>query len=394
MNVLHLISDEKFLAFISRLFGHVPDMDNRFIAIKPGVDTKAGQSNGLPLWRTVGHRYFRSTAMKEDLAWCDCLIVHCLSSLGARMIMAAPARVAVIWSGWGIDYYGFLPGGDQSLLGYETKELLRNSRRTRAARHVLESIIRSARSGKRFIEKRRLLLPAIRRVDLFSAPIPEEFDQLQRALGPDIRARYVQLNYGSLEQTFQPGPDVILSNDILVGNSAAATNNHAEVFRLLSGMDLTDRRIVVPLSYGEGENQGYRNSVVALGRQLFGDRFIPILNFMPLEEYNALIARCSIVIMNQKRQQALGNIGAMLYRGARVYFHPENPVYRFLKHRGAWTWTTRELADETGLASGTVPQDQRQENRRVLEEFWGHDVVLENVRRFAQTVQRSRKLDA
>lgn len=392
MNVLHLISDEKFFSFVSKVFNALPGVTNRYVAHVRDRTTPLNHIGEMKLWRVVGRTYFFSPNMTRDLDWCDCLLIHCLSTAGARMILKAPQRVTVVWSAWGTDYYSFLADNEQSLLGDETRQILAAiSNGGSISKHVKRGR-EKLRNYKRQALTKGLLLPSIERVDLFSAPIPDDFDGLRSALGARFRADYVQLNYGSVEHSFQPGPEWVTGNDILIGNSGAVTNNHADVFRALSEKKFPAQKFIVPLSYGYSSHQGYREAVLSLGQALLGPQFSPILKFMSLHDYNAVIARCSTVIMNQRRQQAVGNIGAMLFKGAKLFLDERNSAFSFLRNRGACVFSMKDLNRSLDHAFVPLAEDERQKNRQVLRAFWDHDVVVSNATRFAQLVtERGRR---
>jgi hypothetical protein len=99
---------------------------------------------------------------------------------------------------------------------------------------------------------------------------------------------------------------------------------------------------------------------------------------MPLDEYNDLVAGCDVVIMNHRRQQALGNIGTALNAGATVYLDEANPVYEFFRRSGASVRPTSELRS-TGVLASPPTGDEVAANRRFLESFWGTKQVHANV---------------
>jgi dTDP-N-acetylfucosamine:lipid II N-acetylfucosaminyltransferase len=376
VNILHLVQDEKFILFFDAVFSRLPDVENRYI-VHAVRHVPLKHVEKLDAWRVVGNRYFFSREMTSDLAWADCLIVHYLTVAGARMLLKAPSHIARVWSGWGADYYGFMPGGERALLGEETARLMlesSNSGRVRAGQFL--DLARQVKDG---ILGRLYLFPALQRVDYFSAPISNDFAFLQQALGSRFGAEYVQLNYGSVEQTFCVGEGNCVGGDILVGNSATPTNNHLEAFRLLARHDLSGRKIIVPLSYGL---PGYREAVIKSGQAMFGDQFVPVREFLPLLEYARLTANCSVVVMNHRRQQALGNIGATLYRGAKVFLEECSPAYAFLKSRGAHVYATASLASIDNQLFATLDEAAIMDNRAVLEEVWGHDKVMKNAETF------------
>lgn len=130
---------------------------------------------------------------------------------------------------------------------------------------------------------------------------------------------------------FQEAPIQTLPHvgiNILVGNSADPSNNHIEVLDSLKCHAGSDIRIYCPLSYGD---QSYAQRVSDYGASLFGDKFIPIRDFMQLEKYNELLAKIDIAIFNHKRQQGMGNITTLLGLGKKVHIRNEITSWDFLK---------------------------------------------------------------
>ncbi len=385
MKVLHLIHDNKFFGFVASLFARLAGVQSRYVAFAPG-DAPLEHIGALTLWRRVGRRYFLSADARADLAWCDCLIVHFVEPWGALLMLRAPARVTAVWSGWGGDYLALLPEAAPSALQPETAALLDGIRRRQLRRGLREGARRLYERGLARVLDRPLLMAAAARADLFSAPLREDFEMLQQALGPRFRARFAQLNYASVEQTFRVdagGADATTGGDILLGNSATATNNHAEMLRLLAAHDLDGRKVVVPLSYGDPD---YRDAILALGRRLLGARFEPLTQFMPLAQFNAVIARCSCAIMNQRRQQAIGNIGVALHRGARLYLDESGVLYRFFRDRGAHVFSTRALEAGGDGAFEPLSPAERTHNRAILDALWSDATVKRNAEAFVATV--------
>jgi dTDP-N-acetylfucosamine:lipid II N-acetylfucosaminyltransferase len=370
VRLLHLVPDDKFIEFAAELLESLDGVESRFVARLSDPAAPTRHLGRVKLWRKVGRGYFFSAAMRADLAWCDALVVHYVDVYGAWMMLRAPARVAVVWSGWGADYHELLSPGQRAYLGPRTAALVRE---LRGPTHGLPGAARNAVA-------RPLLAAALARTQVFSAPIAEDFELLQGERGARFRARFAQFNYGSVERTFSPGAEGVRGGDILVGNSAAPTNNHAEAFELLASRDLGERRVVVPLTYGD---PAYREAVVALGRRMFGRRFEPILEHLPLAAYNEVVSRCAVGVMHHRRQQALGTVGGLLYRGARVFLDESAVLHRFLKRHGV------EVFPSGSLGAGSLEPlsaDQRAGNRAAIEALWSHDAVTRNAERFRDAI--------
>jgi hypothetical protein len=238
----------------------------------------------------------------------------------------------------------------------------------------------------RWLLERPLLRHAAARANFFSAPLPQDFALVQRALGRSFRASFIQLDCQCLEHALADSPAELTGGDILLGNSATPTNNHVEALRRLAKADLGDRKVIAPLSYGDPD---YRDAIVALGRQLLGERFQPLLAFMPLAEYNALTARCAAVVMNHRRQQALGNIMVALYRGARLYLDEAGMMYRYLREMGMVVQGMREIGARASWLEPASPQE-RARNRAALEALWSRRVVMRNAAAFVAAIRERR----
>lgn len=118
---------------------------------------------------------------------------------------------------------------------------------------------------------------------------------------------------------------------IQVGNSASRSNQHIEALRMLGKFKDENVRIICPLVYGD---LVYREEVIECGKAIFADKFFPITGYLSPEEYSKLIAVVDIGIMNHNRQEALGNIHALLYLGKKVYIKKEVSTFQYFLDKG------------------------------------------------------------
>lgn len=114
--------------------------------------------------------------------------------------------------------------------------------------------------------------------------------------------------------------------NIQVGNSAETSNEHFEIFERLLKYKDDNITIYAPLSYG---NQSYARRVIKRGKEMFGDKFIPLTEFMPFEKYLKYLGTIDIVIFAHKRQQALGNSIILLGLGKKVYMRNDITPWQF-----------------------------------------------------------------
>ena len=152
----------------------------------------------------------------------------------------------------------------------------------------------------------------------------------------------------------------ITGNSILLGNSSTPSNRHKVVLEELKKVENLDRKVITPLNYGDQE---YKKDILEIGKNTVGVNFVPLTDFMPLEEYTSTIQDCSHVIMAHKRQQGFGTIMTTLYGGAKLYLSETSPFYSWLKKLGIAVYSIEnelthelksELSDEIKLANREI----------------------------------------
>lgn len=365
--ILHVGPDWQFYRLAQDQFEALSPAASTYVVMESAGTPRNGHMQASP--RSIPLRMSAASMPKlARLASASAsVVIHGLNRHTAVAALAAPKNAPVMWSGWGYDYYPHLyDRAGASLLGGQTQELVRTEGRGRDA----------SRLPSRWAAN-RMVSAAASRVDLFSSPIPQDFDVMRRNF-PKCTAEYIRFNYGSFDSLFGVGsPRAALAPRpaVLVGNSATPSNNHLEAFAaILDQPSLNDHEVVVPLSYGD---PWYADSISRIARNWFGDRVTLIRELMPLAEYNAMLGRCEVVVMNHYRQQAIGNIVAALLRGSRVYMSARSPLFDFLNGLGA---VVHEL-DGLGAAGPIgAPLNQRQweENRLALHSYWSEGRVLES----------------
>ena len=104
--------------------------------------------------------------------------------------------------------------------------------------------------------------------------------------------------------------------NILVGNSADPRNKHSEIFDKLEKFKDQSLKIYAPLSYGD---PAYANAIVKEGKMRFGEKFLPITEFIEFNQYLEFLGCIDIAIFNHDRQQGMGTIRTLLGLGKKVF---------------------------------------------------------------------------
>lgn len=118
---------------------------------------------------------------------------------------------------------------------------------------------------------------------------------------------------------------------IQIGNSADLSNNHLEILDKLEKFQKSNIKIYCILSYGD---KNWKRKVIEYGTKKFGNKFIPITNFMKFDKYIEFISKIDIAIFAHDRQQGLGNIISLLSMGKTVYLKENVTTYLMLKELG------------------------------------------------------------
>lgn len=129
---------------------------------------------------------------------------------------------------------------------------------------------------------------------------------------------------------------------IQVGNSGDKRNYHKYVFNILEKYKEKNINIICPLAYGD---KTYIQEISELGTKMFGDKFSPILELMPYEEYIKVLQKVDIAIFNHDRQQAVGNITQLLGLGKKVYIRDDVTTWDFAKEHGLTVYPTNKIDD-------------------------------------------------
>ena len=325
MKLLHLIVDDKFIDMAIREFETVAPGQHDWVILGGGTRRKFASDARV---RCLDLDGFARLVATSDVGGVVC---HVMTPAHLAALSCIPDNVQVVWLGWGYDYYGLINDAfPDGLLQPATAALgarLASPAPEVAAHRAVATVLGQSRPYRRPTAAER---DALSRVDIFSPVIDTEYHLVRRHV-PGFRARYVRWNYGTAEDDFtlQGAARAAPGRNILAGNSATATNNHLELFeRIRRSDDLSGRLVVAPLSYGDSS---YRTCVIKAGREQFGDAFVPLVEFMPKEQYIELLASCGHVMMNHVRQQALGNLVISGLMGARLHLTRSSPLFNWLR---------------------------------------------------------------
>lgn len=165
---------------------------------------------------------------------------------------------------------------------------------------------------------------SIRNIGTIVTSIREDYEILKSYY--DVNGNYIECNalyFYSFDSTLgkisTPGP----KKTILLGNSGSQTNNHIDAIKTLHSRLEEIEKVFCPLSYGG--NKQYQKKVIEFGQKELGEKFIPLIDFMSLDQYKKLLSEIDIGIFNHDRQEGLANIWSLMFLGKTIYLKKNNP---------------------------------------------------------------------
>jgi hypothetical protein len=373
--ILHIVVDDKFIDMAYNMFERVNQNNNEFMVVTNQKVFKYIKTTPIT---KVSPLEFLTKSFANSLLKYEFVVLHWLDDMKIQLLLNAPKNVKFVWIGWGGDYYNFI---NKPLYLPQTQNLINNSNQE-INEISFKQKIKNFIKQKFFLKKIENIESIINRINYFAPVLEEDYELLSKSFS-SFTPKYMDWNYGSLEDDILKNQQwIITGEDILVGNSATAENNHLDTFEILKSIDLHNRKIICPLSYGDPI---YGKYISKSGQHIFGDDFVPLMDFMPIDKYNQIISNCSIAIMNHLRQQAVGNIIAMMYFGAKVFLNKDNPVYWFFKKNGAIVFTMEELSIES--ISVSLSMEEVETNRNIIKQYWSRNIMMEKTKRLIETVK-------
>jgi hypothetical protein len=310
------------------------------------------------------------------------ILIHAFHLVFAKCLLELKQPIKIGWYSWGFDVYG-LPRIKPKIYAQKTEAfILKAGIQSRAGRIVLrnEFLRKFTHTLTGREDRYSIIFRAMQKISYFVTYLKEDYEYFSKHYPNKLE--FIYSPFSTLNQYLGGIP----TNDdqqesrqnLLVGNSCSLESNHLDVIdKLKTCKFFVDVRIYFPLSYGI-DNQKYLNQVIQTGKKTLGEAFIPMLDFLDRGQYIKILGSCSTGIFYHYRQQAMGNIIAMLYQGARIYMSNRNPAFQFFVKKGIQVYDFDkdfDLYGNTPLPKGIV-----HDNRRKLEEIFSEEQVLKDLR--------------
>lgn len=333
--VLHFIIDEKVTDQIIENFSKA-DENSRFLVFV---------KNRKEAYKYISHSHeklIKFVETEDDINTLlnklktKAILTHAFHLEYAKAIIKIKTEINIAWYTWGFDVYGLPRIKPQTYAVQTNKFLLKQIKGLYIGRFILENRItrKIYFKIKKKEDRYSIIFDALKKIRFFVTYLEEDYKYFSKYYSNKFQ--FVNSPFSTIDQYLAGNKQSALFDDaqnILIGNSNSIESNHLDVFSVLKTQDiLKNTKVFTPLSYGDDEV--YKNKVIHNGEQTLGLAFFPLLDFMDRNDYISMLSSCSTGIFYHYRQQAMGNIIAMLYLGARIYLSPKNPAFNFFISNG------------------------------------------------------------
>jgi|TARA_B110000879_G_scaffold200440_1_gene274437 hypothetical protein len=300
--------------------------------------------------------------LSEEIKAADIIFAQALSYEKAKAINQVKDTSKVfIWGLWGYDLYNFVNYMKKDSSSEDFKTNLKTNR------GFVNKI-------KEYYTFNYVYKKAIQKIDICLFLLESDFNLLGSVVKQN--AQWRTACYQTIDNLIGGNKDYkITGNSILLGNSSTPSNRHKVVLDQLKKVENLDRKVITPLNYGDQE---YKKDILEIGKNTLGVNFVPLTDFMPLEEYTSTIQDCSHVIMAHKRQQGFGTIMTTLYGGAKLYLSEISPFYSWLKKLGIAVYSIEnELLVELKLE---LTEELKASNKEIVSKYLSERSILQKLK--------------
>jgi hypothetical protein len=312
----------------------------------------------------------------------DKIFIHYLSGEMCEFINSLPDELPLYWIFWGGDFYSPKNYFSDFLYDKYSKKYINNKGKKKYIPNIILKQLVSFKNKQKLEIKRK----AINKISYILHFNKYDYDLIKSTF--KTKAKFLPFFYGfsekmpelksdcsELKEKFNLNADKI----ILLGNSGDPTNNHLDIFYKIKYKELNfNYKLLCPLSYGSPE---YTEYIIQKAGKLFGNKFIPLTEFLPPKEYYNLIGCTDITIMNHNRTQAAGNILMSLFFGKKVFLKKENTLYKLYKDNGVTIFNIEDDLNNDDVFK-ELNIEEKEKNHQIIERIFSTEKVRENIKKY------------
>lgn len=385
--ILHFLIDEKFTGFIINMFEKISLFEQQYIVTTSGESTRLKfhhpDVNVIPISEV------------NDLVKTfnpDLIIFHSLFTPNLLTLEALQFNKTICWFSW---------GGDIAL-GHTTVFRKSHEPLTFAAyfkpifitqaKHAFWSCIKSLfpKTFQAYYRKRTgeiwpnyILNKHFHRISIINTVTPNEQGIFKKY---GFKGTFIHIPIGTIEYLTNglvPRHDEIQAiNRIFIGHSSFSQNNQLDVIDQLHKLGFSGE-IICSLSYGDKQ---FAELITKQGTSLFGGQFIPLTEYLQLEDYFSIVKSCDLYINNSIIQQGLGNILTAIYLGVPVALNEHGLIYQYLQDLNVHCYGLKKDLQSLLENKPTVSKSVFTTSRENIDAIYSEKQVLGRIHDFLNSV--------
>ena len=343
-----------------------PNENTYLIIAKDGIPKRVIHSEKVVSFDETSHGLKRYLS---NLSGFKHICLHTISGAKYYQYIHHPS---ISWVIWGADLY-------ESLLEFKGYELYYDKAKqykVRAGRMPVWAYVLSTTIRDYFLYRREEQL--IKKLSYVITDNGCDEDVFKKYYGDKHVYFPGTINYYPIENLIDPSKHnkECSGNSIWVGNCAAPNGNHVWVFEKLAGFS-DDIKIVSPISYGDARFMRYIDEE---GCRLLGNKFVPLKDFLPANEYYAKFLQANAFVFGHFRQCAVGNILMALFFGGKVFLSNRNPLLPMYKESGFDIYSIEDDLTEE-FAVKPLSDEQRKKNRDLVLSIASYESSIDQLKR-------------
>lgn len=158
---------------------------------------------------------------------------------------------------------------------------------------------------------------------------------------------------------------------VQINNSADQST--LEMLDILSKFKNEKMKIVTILSYGKKQ---FNMQILKKGNTLFGNNFLPLMKYLNAREYANHLKNIDIIVLNQKRQQGLGNIRCNFYLQNKVFIRSEVTTYKGLENKGFKIFDSNAIKNMTFDEFVSFNTQDKILNKNLVQSYFDNSDIL------------------
>ena len=349
LTLLHIFVDDKFPKGVYERYQQEGSTNNICAIFTRDNDLKyVGDIEGL---NVLSSRRQIRDFLKETRY--DAVFFHSLPVESWPYVPFIPKEKIVIWWAWGYDLYD-LPSGLEPFIKVVLFKPLTRKVLDSNYLHRLKQLFYSYK----YLYYERMRQKVIKRIDYFQPVTSIEYKLMFHNKGFRAKEYYHSSSFQHSDNELQIRND---DGGVLFCNSAHPTNNHLDVANTMNTIDLGNRNIYIPVSYGSDTYKEVIKSKI----KMKGANLIFLESYLPKDEYYSIISKCSYFVSGVMRQQSMGNISYCLLNGIKVFLYKDSLPYKYLKEGGYSVYAIEEINENSFTTALTL--NEAKINRQLME---------------------------